>query len=171
MLQEIHSNPLFLNYYLIKGEPENYNFEVIKKISISSFAGNIEAAIIGSSHYLRLENIFFEVLSCTAGKYKTENILFVAQKLSGISFERNFENFEYIFMSEVQQYETENSFYEFEQKLLETGKLVHSFKTNSAVTRLDFENNENSFVFKTWHTYPEYLQVIFSQTVLRKKEK
>ena len=166
MIQKIHSNPSYLSFCLTDDRQNKNNFEIIKKISIEIFAGTLEAAIIGSSHYLRLENVFFEILSCSIEKFENGNIFFETKNVDFFSFEKKFERFEYRFFAETKNFENPEFFKNFEQELLKTGKLVHSFNENSAITCLDFESIKDKFLFKTWHTYPEFLKVIYSETVL-----
>ncbi len=164
-----HSNPNYLSYYLSGNGFENVNFKILKKINLKTCFGKSELAIIGSSHYFKLEGFFFELLTCTEEKPKNESFICCKQAYPNFNYKHNFIFFDYHFFTKTTNFSDKKLFFDFEKSLLNNDKnLFHAFCNNSAITALNFENNKDNFILKTWHTYPEYKSVIYSKTKLLK---
>ncbi len=165
--EEKHSDPQNLNFYLAKNNFNMLDFEVIKKKNLESNFGNIELAIIGSSHYFKLSNYFIEIMTCSQEEFDHKQ-LFVSEKGNN-NFTRslNFESFSYKFSVKTNFFADTKIFKGFENSLLEKkDTLVHQFYKNSDITALQFLNLKKSFSFKSWHTYPQHNKIIYSETEL-----
>jgi len=166
-MEGLYSNPDNLNFYLAKGDLNNKNFEIIKKQNFNSVFGNIELAIIGSSHYFLLENKFIEILTCSEEKYSNNQLIFNEEKRKNFTFEHKFNDFLYKFSAKTKQFSNTDVFLDFEKTLLEEKNgFVHAFTNNSAITSINYKNTNNKFSLITHHTYPEYNKVISSKTQL-----
>ena len=165
--ENVYSNPDNLNFYLAKSDLNNPNFEIIKKQNFMSNFGEIEIAIIGSSHYFLLKDSFIEIMTCSEEKYTNEQLIFNEDKHSDFVFEHKFDSFLYRFSAKTKQFNDLSSFLNFERTLLtkKTG-FYHAFSEKSAITSIDYTNTNNEFLLSTHHTYPEYNKIISSETQL-----
>ena len=167
-LEELHANPDNLIFYLIKGGFSTLNFEIIKKINLDSVFGNIELAIIGSSHYFRLGNIFTEIITCAREKPKTGQLILSKTKHDEFHYLHNFKTFEYETKLKTTAYPNTEAFTGFEKSLLKKESLfLHAFSKDSDITALHYQNTESTFLLQTWHTYPKFNKVIYSITSLQ----
>jgi hypothetical protein len=165
----LHSNPDNLAFYLFGNEVSGLDFEVIKKNNFQSAFGNIELAIIGSSHYFKLDNYFTEILTCSDKTIKNSAIVTSKQNIETYDYHIAVSKLLYRVSIQNIRYTDKNNFKKFELSLLSNEYFTHAFGKKSAVTALKYENNKNLFRLKTWHTYPEYTQVIYSQTEIYHK--
>jgi hypothetical protein len=165
--EDIYSNPDNLNFYLAVGDLNSKNFEIIKKENFISDFGEIELAIIGSSHYFSLKDNFIEILTCSDEKYSDNQLIFSEEKKKNFRFEHRFPAFIYKFSAETKQFSKHEDFLTFEKTLLEKRKgFFHAFCDNSAITSINYINSKNNFLLETYHTYPEYSKIISSETQL-----
>ena len=166
-LEELHSNPNNLNFYLAKNNLLTSNFEIIKKQTLNSNFGEIELAIIGSSHYFILKNSFIEIMTCSEEDYNNGNLIFKESKQTNFKLKHNFESFLYTFSVETEHFNDTASFLNFEKSLLENKEgFYHAFDKQSAITSINYTNTNNKFSLLTFHTYPEYNTIIRSETEL-----
>ena len=164
----LHSNPDNLSYYLFGNKDINLNFELIKKINLDTKFGAVELAIIGSSHYFQLDNVFTEILTCSDKKNVNNNLIHHQANQDNFNFSKNFKHFKYIISVRSTGFDEIKEFDEFEQTLLQRKDVfLHCFEKNSAITALHYKETDNFFMLQTWHSYPEYRKVIFSETVLQ----
>ncbi len=161
-----YSNPDNLNYYLIKGSNIRLNVDIIKQKYIETDLGTFELAIIGSSHYIKLENQFTELLSCTPENI--DNDLLLAQRTNEfITVKHQFDNFQYTMATHTVKKETEQEFIEEERNIaLKNNDLQYFFDNQTSLTALQFNKLQSSYLFVTWHSYPEHLKIVYSATVI-----
>jgi len=166
--EELHANPDNLNFYLAKSDLLDPSFEIIQKQTFESAFGEIEVAIIGSSHYFLLKNNFIEIMTCSEEEYQHGQLIFNETKKNSFAFEHQFSSFNYKLSVKTEDFANTSSFLNFEKMLLEdrTG-FFHAFSKKSAITAINYVSTPNVFMLKTKHTYPEYNKVISSITELR----
>ncbi len=159
-----YTNPDNLYYYLINDSEAQLNVDIIKQKIISTNFGNIELAIIGSSHYMKLDNTFTELLSCTHEDIK-DNLLIVKKNDDAINFSYQFDNLTYLTKIITERKKTESEFIQAEQLLYnQNNDLKHFFCKNTALTSLKTSVYKNRCVVQTWHTYPEHFKIVYSST-------
>ncbi len=159
-----YSNPDNLYYYLVNDSEVQLNVDIIKQKTISTNFGSIELAIIGSSHYMKLDNTFTELLSCTHEDIK-DNLLIVKRSNDVINFSHQFDNLTYVTNIITERKKTESEFIQAEQLLYnQDNDLKHFFCKNTALTSLKTAIYEGKCIVETWHTYPEHLKIVYSST-------
>lgn len=165
---ERHSDPDKLVFYLTENNFMPLNFEIIKKMQIKSAFGKIELAIIGSSHYLKLDNYFTEVMTC-APEQVDEKLLLFSKQDGNFEYTHDFKTFKYQFSVKTNSYSSQKQFNEFERSLLNRKELFsHKFYEDTAITALDHKSTARNFTLATWHSYPQHNKIICSETRLHK---
>ena len=166
--ESLHSNPDNLSYYLFENKDIQLSFELIKKISLNTKFGSVELAIIGSSHYFQLDNIFTEILTCSNNKHTSNHLIHHQSNRDNFRFTKIFKHLKYIVSVQSTGFMDFKDFDEFERALLQRKDVfLHCFEEKSAITALHYKNTDKFFMLQTWHSYPEYRKVIFSETVLQ----
>ncbi len=161
-----YQNPQSLHYYLLSTIPNSNEIKIIDKQTIPTTLGLCELAIIGSSHYFAIENIFCEMLTCSELKNNDSKVLFQNSVSTNFQHEFHFEKFTYKFQIEINSL-PENLFFQLETELFNKKESIkHAFSGNSALTVLQF-SNENALKLATWHTYPESFQIVKTLTICR----
>ena len=164
--KDLYSNPKNLVYYLLKSDFSDLHAKIIKKQSFDTALGRVELAIIGASHYLKLENSFFEILSCLPEK-TTENCMEQKKDFEVMNVVKDLEIVKYRFATYQKQFDEQKQFELAEKEIYnQKNTLIHAFSEKSAITALLLKHNENKMSLKTWHTYPEFLTVVYSETVV-----
>lgn len=149
-----------LNFYFSKVLPiEQLN--IIQHKTVITDCGELTVAIIGSSHFLKFEHSFFEILTCQNLKIEKKDLIFVMPEISEFSYKHFNPKYDYAIDLELHKYDNEK-FQSEEKRIAEKDALLtHAFEKESAYTIIEkpiIENNTMSIV--TWHTYPEY-NIIF----------
>ncbi len=166
----LHNNPDNLAYYLFDNKINHLKFELIKKINLQTNFGNIELAIIGSSHYFLLENNFMEILTCSQDTNYQTGIIASHKNQSDFKFKNDFSNFTYSVSIQTRNFLKKTEFQKFENELLnKKGAFTHSFEKQSAITALQYKTFDAKFLLQTWHTYPDYKKIILSESILNLK--
>jgi hypothetical protein len=169
--EELHSNPDNLAFYFFNKEISGLDFDIIKKQSFMTIFGQAELAIIGSSHYFKLENHFTEILTCSTKQADNTELIYTAKNRENFQFKTSFNELLYTVSVRSTEYTSIEEFISFEQELLKKqNMLLHVFEQKSAITALHYLNTDKQFLLQTWHTYPEYRKVIFSESLLLKIE-
>ena len=165
--EELHANPDNLNFYLAKSDLIDPSFEIIKKQTFESAFGEMELAIIGSSHYFLLKGQFIEIMTCSEEEYQHGQLIFNETKQNSFTFGHLFNSFSYKLSVKTENFADTTSFLNFEKMLLKdkTG-FFHAFSKNSAITAINHISTPDVSMLKTKHTYPEYNKVISSVTEL-----
>ncbi len=163
-----YSNPDNLYYYLINGSDVPLNVNVIKQKTFTTDIGTIELAIIGSSHYIKLNNEFTELLSCSHESVQ-DNLLIEKQQNSTINFSHTFNKLNYTIKVHTENKNTSSEFTKEEQLIYnQDNNLKHFFCNGTSLTALQLTTYKNKCVIKTWHSYPEHLKIVYSTTEISK---
>ncbi len=169
--EELHSNPDNLAFYLFNKDVAGLDFEVIKKQNFMTVFGQAELAIIGSSHYFKLNNYFTEILTCSANQAGNNQLVYTAKNRENFQFKTTFNELLYTVSVRSTEYACIEEFISFEQVLLKKQNiLLYAFEQKSAITALHYLNTNKQFLLQTWHTYPEHRKVVFSESLLMKSE-
>lgn len=164
----LHTNPDNLSFYLFDKKISDLKFEVIKNLKVQTNFGSAELAIIGSSHYLLLENHFMEILTCSQD-IKNQPELILHKKQNEFYFKKDFNHYTYSISVQTSVF-GKKEFQDFESALINRKDLfIHAFKKQSAITALHYQNTSDQFLLKTWHTYPDYQKIISSETLLKNR--
>ncbi len=167
---DLHNNPDNLAYYLFDEKNNHLKFDLIKKINLQTNFGNIELAIIGSSHYFLLENNFMEILTCSQNTNYLSGIIASHKNQSDFLFKNDFSNFTYSVSIQTRNFLKKTDFQKFEYELLNKKEvLIHAFEKQSAITALQYKIFDTQFLLHTWHTYPDFKKVISSESLLKLK--
>lgn len=161
-----HQNPYLLHYCILKELPIEVEKQVIKREKITFGEITIDLAVIGSSHFLSLPNYFCEILSCLPS-LQSDNLLFQQQINTDFFHKNTFQSLDYQINITFHHFR-KNEFTDFEKDLLwQPHLLCHSFEQESAITAIQIlENQEKKIRIQTWHTYPEKLVAVQTQTVI-----
>lgn len=162
--EALHSNPDNLKFYLFGNKVSDLDFKIIKKTKIDTSFGIVEIAIIGSSHYLKLDNYFTEILTCSEKSIHNSNIFITKQKFDSFDLDKQINDIIYKISVQSINYTDKAKFTEFEMSLYNGNYFMYAFDKKSAITALKYEKSKENFRLKTWHTYPEYNKVIYSNT-------
>ncbi len=161
-----YSNPNNLNFYLTNGSETDTEMNVLKNTYISTPLGQLELAIIGSSHYLRLENYFWELLTCSDERIAPENLL-ISRRETDFKYTHHFDRFVYKIAVWGEKVLSEKEFLGKEQSIYsQANSITHFFAPNTSLTALSINRLGNEYKIHTWHTYPEKLTIIYSLTSL-----
>lgn len=166
-INDDYTNPNNLNYYLIGNSVENLNVQIIKQKFIATSIGNIEIAIIGSSHYIRLDNVFTELLTCTNEQIKKDELI-ITNSGSYMRHVHKFGKLNYQTSIHSVKKASKSDFITEEQAIYsQENDLKHYFYNNTALTALKLQSKGDSkYTIDTWHSYPEYLSIVYSTTEL-----
>ncbi len=166
-IQEDYTNPDNLNYYLIDGYAKNLKMQVIKQKFVKTSIGNIELSIIGSSHCIRLGNVFTELLTCTNEKVQASDLI-VHYNSNPIKFYHKFEKLQYKTSIFSERKASKSEFAHAEQEIYnQNNEVKHFFYKNTALTAIKLSKiSEKEYRIETWHSYPEYLDIVYSATEL-----
>lgn len=155
-----HSNPYNLHYILSKSLPEK-GINVISKKDIITDFGSCTMAIIGSSHYIIINNSIVEILTCNK---LTDTSFIINRNLDTCDKHKFCFSFNKVVYNSEIEVSGENilSFNILESNLLKSGAdLIFAFEKNSAITSLKvIENKKGLFSFETFHTYPGYNVIV-----------
>jgi len=163
-----YNNPASLNFYLTKQWQAKLNVDIIKKASLPTDLGTLEFAIIGGSHFVSLKDYFMEILSCTIENIAEDKLIF-KQNGTSLKYEYNFENLNYQTVIEDLLFNRPDRFKSVEKEILNRKpQLFHCFDEQTAITAIKIDLPENGTVkITTWHTYPEFLTIVLSETKLK----
>lgn len=161
-----HQNPYLLHYCALKELPIEVEKQVIKRAKITFGEVAIDLAVIGSSHFLHLPNYFCEILSCLPA-HQSDNLFFQQQINTDFFYKNTFQSLDYQIHISFHYFE-KSEFADFEKDLLHQPHLLcHSFEQESAITAIQLlENQRKSIKIQTWHTYPEKLVAVQTQTII-----
>ncbi len=161
-----YSNPYHLHYYLIKGSDAKLNVNIVKRKQIETKSGNLEFAVIGSSHYIKLDNKFTELLSCTFEDVE-KGLILRKQNSDFFKFSYDFEDFKYSINVVTETQSTETEFFNAERSISKQNTdLHHFFGNNTSLTALKLSIDDDNYYIETWHSYPEHLKIVHSVTTL-----
>ena len=161
--EAVHNNPDNLAFYLFENKISGLDFEIIKLKKLQTVFGAVELAIIGSSHYFKLENIFTEILTCSEKQPQLQQLIYSEKKDKDFQFSTRFVDVNYSVSVRSIEYQDKKEFIRFEKELLSKQDIfAHAFEKQSAITALHYKNTENMFLLQTWHTYPDYKKIVFS---------
>ena len=162
-----YQNPYNL-YYCLSGLPFTDSFKILKQDTISTDFFSVDAAIIGSSHFLKINNDLFEILTCQQISQTNLHI----KKLYNISdkkicIQEKSAGFIYDFTLTSQKL-SEAEFDLFLKKYQsEEHWLQYTFHKEHALTVIDKKISDNgSIIFTTLHSYPESNTIIETSTIL-----
>jgi hypothetical protein len=162
-----YQNPYALSYFLSTKAPQEINYQVIRQKSIDFYGKSLRLAIIGGSHFLYLEDYFFELLTCLP---PTDFTYFIENQSLATSFsaQHTFQDLHYSFQLTFQKQELE-AFTIFEKQLMAQEHLLfHTFEKESAITSLQLLGQQSHQLrLQTWHTYPENQVVVKTLTTLK----
>jgi hypothetical protein len=158
-----------LNYILADHNGFLSELKVFKSCRIDTFAGVLEMAIIGSSHYLTLEGRICEIMSCHSPSLNQGNVLCLNKVTNQFSYRKEFSGLTYSFDAGIKLY-APSAFVSEEQKLLKDDfNLFHSFKDQSAITAIRIsKNTTDRFSVLTLHTYPECNGIVETCSIFKK---
>jgi len=153
-----------LKLYISKTLPiEQLN--ILLKKTITTPIGKLTAAVIGSSHFLKLNDNLFEILTCQHLKIPSHDLFYDANACKQLNYKFKDIDFDYFIEIDFLKYNKQD----FLSKEAEISKsdslLIYAFEPNSAYTIIEnpiFDNNK--MIIETWHTYPEYLTIIKTKT-------
>ncbi len=166
-IAELYTNSQNLSYSLIKGQITRLQAKIIKQQEFETPLGNSEIAIIGASHYLRIGNIFTELLTCLPENIPTERMWLYKHHFS--SFQKSVEIAKLTYKIKIwkQKFQTHTEFINTEKRISSQNQnLFYAFSGKSAITALKMKQKENKLALNTVHTYPETRTIIYSETKL-----
>ncbi len=167
--EHLYSNPKNLIYYLFKPQFADIKAIIIKKYIVLSSFGAIEIAIIGASHYFKLENYFTELLSCLPEKASSKELFMQTNSFEAMINSSKLNDLNYKFSTKQTEYLSAVQFNEAELQIsAQKNTLIHAFKGQSAITALQLAHNNTEIILKTWHTYPDFLRIVYSETKVNK---
>lgn len=163
----IYSDVNNLNYYFVTNIIKNLSVEILKSSIFETFLGKTEIAVIGGSHYLKINNKFTELLSCS-----NENVINPECKLQigTNAFNYSYNAAKYKYNINIKSFEIQ-SYMHFLESVYKINNqdndLTHDFNNENAITALNILKNQNSeFQLETFHTYPETNDIIYSKTTI-----
>jgi len=160
-------NSADLKYYLIQGAPPRF-LSIYMQKTIQFCDKNIELAIIGSSHFIYLENQFSEILSCHDFEVDEKNKIQIVKKADEKPVFFETKNLRYSFTMIIKMLNP-IEFLNFEEFILHSNfTLKMAFLGTSAWTVVDAEEIlPNKLRILTIHTYPENDSVVFTTSLIR----
>ncbi len=165
-IDSLYSDPKNLIYYLLSSDFTDLHAKIIKKQKIATHLGTVEIAIIGASHYFKLENNFIEILSCL---HENANDKCFEQRKSfeTLHISKTIKNLNYTCAVRKDYFSNKLAFEVAENQIYQQeNTLIHAFDGKSAITALVLNQQQDSLVLKTWHSYPESLVVVYSESEL-----
>ncbi len=162
-----YKNPYNLSYCL-SGLPFIDTFNILEQKSICIDYFTVNAAIIGSSHFLKINNDLLEILTCQKISNENTNILKLQNiEDNKIHIQKKRTGFFYEFTLVSQKFST-NEFNQFIKKYQsENHWLQHAFHQENALTVIDYQiSDKNTLHFITLHSYPETNTIIITTTSL-----
>ncbi len=160
-----HANPLYLNYYLFGDTNFENKFKIIDKKLTDTLIGKLEIAIIAESHYIMLDNVFTELLSCS-DNIKIPSIPIKKQSSPRMQFSYKFNSFLYSTSIYNKEFADDKIFKKEEQKIAtQKNLLFHFFEKNTALTSIILKENSNQrCIIETCHSYPDFNTIVYSKT-------
>lgn len=145
-----------------------HGVKIFGQLHAETSFGKLEVAIIGSSHYLLIEDAMVEIISCHPANVKSASPIYHTLIREDFTYGYVFNGFTYHFSVKRNRYTTE-AFVLLEQQLAnEKFDLFHPFKDQSAITAIRLDRTKADFIsVLTWHTYPETSTIIETITNLR----
>lgn len=161
-----YHDPYNLEYYLLTDIPDN-EIQILNKFSEETAFGEIQIAVVGSSHFFYLYKEFCELLTCRSLKRSNDFFCMKDIKEQFLTYKQIFDNFSYDFSLDLSVF-SDKEFSKLENNLNQSKHtLIHAFNRQSALTVLDFKNiSENKLKLETWHTYPESLVSVHTETLI-----
>lgn len=162
-----YQNPYLLHYCVLEDLPAEIEKQIIQKAEILLGEATLELAVIGSSHFLHLPNCFCELLTC-APPLLTKALFSQQQVKENFEFTHSFRKLKvyYYAFSLFFHHFKKNEFDVFEKNILnQPALLCQTFEKESAITSIQvLENQKNKIEIQTWHTYPETLIAVQTQS-------
>ena len=165
-IDSLYSDPKNLIYYLLSSNFSDLHAKIIKKKKIATHLGTVEIAIIGASHYFKLENNFIEILSCLPENVN-DKCFEQRKSFETLSISKTIKNLNYTCTVRKDYFSNKSAFEMAENQIYQQkNTLIHAFEGKSAITALILNQQQDNLVLKTWHSYPESFVVVYSETQL-----
>lgn len=160
----IHTNPAHLNYYFSGAIPSTLKLEVLNRLEFQTGFGQVELAIIGSSHYVKYNNTYLELLTCTNEQFEPDALI---KQLQKNNFDYNYQTTTLNYQIQVREmaYSNHAQFRLAEADVLQKKPIMHRYFSNDeAITAIDYKLTETAIIVETWHGYPDYFKLIYSKS-------
>jgi hypothetical protein len=163
----IFANPANLNYFFLTDYNSELKIEVIKQLFLRSKFGEMRLAIIGASHLFEINGRFAELLTCSPPDLRNVTKKHEFRKSHIFSHETIISSIRYTIKVQFEPFRDSIAFSESELEVRnQKPNLLHNFEPDSAITALSYNIDNEKFILKTWHTYPDFLTIVYSETKL-----